>query len=980
MFDVAKSLCFICRVKKCKTEWRGFFEQIGKGNEECDGNYCHYHYHTLARYSNSSFVSTEGDIDLVKSNMTQEKENILTDLTHLKLSLNRLINTYQRNRQEMLQSNAFLGVAEVIQILRRITEKWPPFQSHDLLIATETLAELSKCTNNRQADARQWLAALERFSLEFNKRVSKYFTEESTLSSSLIKSQSCENFALMNEETTFDVNNDEKTNDNDISLMKLKEGVDFALHHLKLWSKYAKDIISYIERRTQFEMEYAQQLEKLAQSAKVALKEHIFLPFHSIYSSAVHQDIEHASSRLQSAGQLQGQIFIEPLMSQVSEVEKVRKHLKDVWHRELKKTHEAINNLTRSKAMYIQRNQEYSRAKFTAQKVENGQLNGKVEKKRRVEDDALQKAMEAETTYKACVVEANLRQKTLNQVKKNLLHQVREMVYQCDKIMRSLTCNYFELQHNTYSNLPEQIKSFCERSKSYELGTQYTEYIRKLPVPDDSTINTKQFVFEPYIADESYNEHQNDSGNWETHNQTFKLRRSLSEVDEETNRHRYSKAAETHSFRKLRTPSKCRRCENYVYFQGVECGECGLSCHKKCLEFLVIQCGHRRLRPKMTTFGIDLTQQAEETGEPIPIIVKKCVTEIERKGYFTKGLYRVSGVKSDVESLCQMFENGPELVDLTEVPINVITSVLKHYFRQLPEPLITFNLYTEFIKVAKENPSKKEEINIEIILDKLQNLIQRLPPIHYITLAFLLNHLRRIAKLSEFNNMPSSNLGIVFGPTLMRTRNDANSISCLMDTIHQTRVVDLLITYSINLFGSNDRNPEEHVRKTEQIVWQHDLSGISCTMASQDKRGSWCLTSTNERVFFLSSIKDDSRYQSLQRRKPKQITSEVYTKSNESKNIHDTTNDSAIYEDMGPYSKIRTSREKSIREDCLPAISLNSCIPYYNMSQVQITGIRKPTVPLSISLTTEYLENSKDPKYSGQNSDPYECSTNICIV
>lgn len=210
MFDVAKSLCFICRVKKCKTEWRGFFEQIGKGNEECDGNYCHYHYHTLSRYSNSSFVSTEGDIDLVKSNMTQEKENILTDLTHLKLSLNRLINTYQRNRQEMLQSNAFLGVAEVIQILRRITEKWPPFQSHDLLIATETLAELSKCTNNRQADARQWLAALERFSLEFNKRVSKYFTEESTLSSSLIKSQSCENFALMNEETTFDVNNDEK--------------------------------------------------------------------------------------------------------------------------------------------------------------------------------------------------------------------------------------------------------------------------------------------------------------------------------------------------------------------------------------------------------------------------------------------------------------------------------------------------------------------------------------------------------------------------------------------------------------------------------------------------------------------------------------------------------------------------------------------------------------------------------------------------
>ncbi|XP_023235151.1 rho GTPase-activating protein 29-like isoform X2 [Centruroides sculpturatus] len=980
MFDVAKSLCFVCRVKKCKSEWREFFEQLGRGNDDYDSNCCHYHYHTLSRYSNSSFVTSEGDIDLVKSDMTHEKEDILADVTHLKCSLGRLISQYQRNGHEMLQSNAFLGVAEVIQILRRITEKWPPFQSHNLLIATETLAELSKGNGTRQPDSRQWLAALERFSLEFNNRVSKYFTEESTSRPTLVKSQSCENFALMNEESAFDLDDGDSPDDKDINLMKLKEGVDFALHHLKLWSKYAKDIISYIERRTQFEVEYAQQLEKLAQSAKLALKEHIFLPFHSIYSSAVHQDIEHAAIRLQSAGQLQGQIFIEPLAAQVSEVEKVRKHLKDVWHRELKKTHEAINNLTRSKAMYIQRNQEYSRAKLLAQKVENGQLNGKVEKKRRVEDDALQKAMEAETTYKACVVEANERQKALNQVKRNLLHQVRELVYQCDNIMRTLTCNYFELQFNTYSTLPEQIKSFCVRSKDYELGMQYAEYIKKLPVPDEGTLRTNQFVFEPYIPEENCSDSQNDSGNWESHGHTFKLRRSLSEAEDETNRNRYSKAAETHTFRKLRTPSKCRRCENYVYFQGVECSECALSCHKKCLEFLVIQCGHKRLRPKMTTFGVDLTQQAEETGEPIPLLVKKCISEIERRGYFSKGLYRVSGVKSDVESLCQMFENGPDLVDLTEVPINVITSVLKHYFRQLPEPLLTYNLYSEFIKIAKENPPKKEEANEEVILDKLQNLIQRLPPIHYVTLAFLINHLKRVAKLSEFNNMPSSNLGIVFGPTLMRTRNDTNSISCLMDTIHQTRVIDLLITYSTDLFGL-ERNHEEHLQKTEQ-VWQRDLSGISCTMASPDRRGSWCVTSTNERVFFLSTIKEDSRYQSLQRQ-PKLPPSNTYTTSYDRKNAHDkgNRNNDAIYENVKPHTKFRMRDKIDYpEEDMLSTISLNSCLPYYNLSEVHFAGIRKPTVPLSISLTTEFLEDQEDSKYSGRNSDPYECGTNICIV
>lgn len=34
-----------------------------------------------------------------------------------------------------------------------------------------------------------------------------------------------------------------------------------------------------------------------------------------------------------------------------------------------------------------------------------------------------------------------------------------------------------------------------------------------------------------------------------------------------------SKAAQTHRLRKLRTPSKCRECDSYVYFQGAECEE-----------------------------------------------------------------------------------------------------------------------------------------------------------------------------------------------------------------------------------------------------------------------------------------------------------------------------------------------------------------------------------------------------------------------
>jgi len=58
----------------------------------------------------------------------------------------------------------------------------------------------------------------------------------------------------------------------------------------------------------------------------------------------------------------------------------------------------------------------------------------------------------------------------------------------------------------------------------------------------------------------------------------------------------------------------------------------------------------------------------------------------------------VSGVKSKVEKLCQSFENGAELVDLTDIHPNVIANVLKLYLRQLPEPLLTFRLYTECVR------------------------------------------------------------------------------------------------------------------------------------------------------------------------------------------------------------------------------------------------------------------------------------------
>ena len=179
-------------------------------------------------------------------------------------------------------------------------------------------------------------------------------------------------------------------------------------------------------------------------------------------------------------------------------------------------------------------------------------------------------------------------------------------------------------------------------------------------------------------------------------------------------------------------------------------------------------CGQKRLPRKMTTFGVPLGDHLLQVGAEIPPLVCRCVAEIDKRGINIKGVYRVSDVKSRVEKLCQAFENGADLVDLSDVQPNVIANVVKLYMRQLPEPLCTFRSYSEFIREGRRcpalessqaKPSDWERVESEAA-ENIRKLCLQLPNYHLKTLGFLCHHLHRISKNSEINNMPASNLAI----------------------------------------------------------------------------------------------------------------------------------------------------------------------------------------------------------------------------
>ena len=182
----------------------------------------------------------------------------------------------------------------------------------------------------------------------------------------------------------------------------------------------------------------------------------------------------------------------------------------------------------------------------------------------------------------------------------------------------------------------------------------------------------------------------------------------------------------------------------------------------------------------MNTFGVDLGQHLLQVNAEIPPLLQKCVAVIDVRGSNVKGIYRVSGVKSKVEKLCQAFENGAELVDLTDIHPNVIANVVKLYMRQLPEPLMTFKLYNDFIRIGRSCPAPGPGPGSGVgdlghgedhgsaaaagadmaAVGQLRQLVGQLPRYHYNTLGFLCQHLARVAQHSDTNNMPASNLAI----------------------------------------------------------------------------------------------------------------------------------------------------------------------------------------------------------------------------
>ncbi|XP_033736742.1 rho GTPase-activating protein 45-like isoform X2 [Pecten maximus] len=739
-------------------------------------------------------------------------------------------------------------LGEVLYTLKNILQTYPVLQSTELFAASGALISKVKSfdyvgTSSSSAEL-HFSEAIDQLALVFSSSVSEYLMgdQDTSFQEKTVKAMSYDGITSTQDRSEEVPEADDSTKGvavlttegvNSV-LCQLQAGVDVALQRAKVWSKYMKDVTSYIERKAQLETDYSKNLGRLAQTMKPILTEEAFLPLQSVYCTVLQQDKDYASTCQATQMLLQASKFVEPLTARRLEHDKERKNIKDSWLKEVKRMQDAVHSLRKAQSLYVTRQQEYEKVREQANKLEADMLSqsssgtsalNKVDKRRKLEEEAMHKAAEAETTYKACVAEANCRQQELEKTKADLIARIRDQIFQCDQVIKLATIEYFHLLHTVSTPIPIQYHTLSETTKQYECGVQFQEFVKRLPVNSSNTTNTEPFAFEPFYTTrdiESRKPSTQSTGSASSGPQSQEGSPQLTSprkdryrapvkawspglvMGSDTDSASGSSKSVDSSPSSSPHPTSHRKLVASGSLDGLDERE-DTDQHRDLLSLPGADGGDLRgiLKPhgrrRNTTFGVDFQEQVEHCKSAVPPIITKCLKEIEKRGLNQEGIYRKSGVKSKVEGLCQRFEKDPDSVDLAEENHNVISNVLKLYLRQLPEPLLTFKSYQSFIRIAKDHMAGL--FDLEETVNQLADVVSKLPYSNFKTSAIIMHHLNRIAENYSTNQMTASNLGIVFGPTLLRPLEGASSLAYLVDMPHQTRAVELLIANVKDIFG-----------------------------------------------------------------------------------------------------------------------------------------------------------------------------------
>ncbi|XP_020567817.1 unconventional myosin-IXa isoform X4 [Oryzias latipes] len=242
-------------------------------------------------------------------------------------------------------------------------------------------------------------------------------------------------------------------------------------------------------------------------------------------------------------------------------------------------------------------------------------------------------------------------------------------------------------------------------------------------------------------------------------------------------------------------PTFCEYCSSLIWMmdRASVCKLCRYACHRKCCQKTTVKCS-KMFDPELSSrqFGVDISHLTNEE-KTVPLVVEKLINYIEMHGIYTEGIYRKPGSANKIKELRLGLDNDVDGINLDDYNIHVIASVFKQWLRDLPNPLMTFELYEEFVR-AMGSQDKKE------IIRGVYSIIDQLSRTHLNTLERLIFHLVRIALQEDTNRMSANALAIVFAPCILRCPDTIDPLQSVQDISKTTACVEYIICEQMNKY------------------------------------------------------------------------------------------------------------------------------------------------------------------------------------
>ncbi|CAO1343367.1 unnamed protein product [Diamesa hyperborea] len=195
-------------------------------------------------------------------------------------------------------------------------------------------------------------------------------------------------------------------------------------------------------------------------------------------------------------------------------------------------------------------------------------------------------------------------------------------------------------------------------------------------------------------------------------------------------------------------------------------------------------------------FNTSLQDHLDTTGRKISYVIELCVCCLLEKGLYEEGLLRVGCGNSKLKRMKSAIDAsfvGPPIPHEYQ-DVHVVASVLKAYLRSLPEPLLTFEFYKDFLEAATKQTEQQRK-------SAILNIINQLPEGNYNNLKYLTKFLSYLSEKNQQNKMSTQNLAIVMSPNLLWPQNQPEQDQNYAQQVNSTAAVNTIVETLISDWG-----------------------------------------------------------------------------------------------------------------------------------------------------------------------------------